>query len=44
MGSIEIFLAMLLAVVISGVLTRMLPLPVPTPLVQIALGSVIAVS
>ncbi len=42
MGIIGIVLAMLAAVIISGVAVRMLPLAVPTPLVQIALGAVIA--
>ncbi|HMN45044.1 MAG TPA: Na+/H+ antiporter [Povalibacter sp.] len=41
MGAIEIVLAMLVAVVVSGVLVRLLPLPIPTPLVQIALGAAI---
>ncbi|HEU4486969.1 MAG TPA: Na+/H+ antiporter [Povalibacter sp.] len=41
MGTIEIVLAMLVAVVISGILVRLLPLPIPTPLVQIALGAAI---
>ncbi|MGH8136639.1 MAG: Na+/H+ antiporter [Steroidobacteraceae bacterium] len=42
MGTIGIALAMLAAVVLSGVLIRMLPFAVPTPLAQIALGAVIA--
>lgn len=42
MQSIEVVLAMLLAVLASGYLTRMLPFAVPLPLVQIALGAVIA--
>lgn len=42
MGAIEIVLAMLLAVVASSILVRLLPLPIPTPLVQIALGAAIA--
>lgn len=42
MGTIGIALAMLAAVVFSGVLTRVLPFAVPTPLAQIALGAVIA--
>jgi CPA1 family monovalent cation:H+ antiporter len=41
MGTIEIVLAMLVAVVVSGILVRLLPLPIPTPLVQIALGAAI---
>jgi len=40
MHSIEVVLVMLLAVVVSGYLTRVLPLPLP--LVQIALGATIA--
>lgn len=42
MSTIEVALAMLLAVVGSGYLVRMLPFSLPLPLVQIALGSVIA--
>lgn len=42
MDSIEVVLAMLLAVVASGYLVRALPLSLPLPLVQIALGAVIA--
>ncbi|MGH8326746.1 MAG: Na+/H+ antiporter [Steroidobacteraceae bacterium] len=42
MGTIGIVLAMLAAVVISGAVTRILPFPVPTPLVQIAFGGAIA--
>lgn len=42
MGTIGIVLVMLAAVVVSGVAVRMLPLAVPTPLVQIGLGAVIA--
>lgn len=42
MNSIEVALAMLLAVVGSGYLVRMLPFSLPLPLVQIALGAVIA--
>jgi CPA1 family monovalent cation:H+ antiporter len=41
MGSVELVLAMLLAVVASGYLVRMLPFPLPLPLMQIALGAVI---
>ena len=41
MASLELVLAMLLAVVASGYLVRMLPFAVPLPLVQIALGAVI---
>ncbi|MEO6800216.1 MAG: cation:proton antiporter, partial [Rhodanobacter sp.] len=42
MNSIEVALAMLLAVVGSGYLVRMLPFSLPLPLVQIALGAVIS--
>ena len=44
MHSIEVVLVMLLAVVVSGYLTRVLQrwVPVPLPVVQIALGAVIA--
>ena len=42
MGTIGVVLAMLTAVVISGVLVRVLPFAIPTPLVQIGLGAVIA--
>jgi CPA1 family monovalent cation:H+ antiporter len=42
MGTIGIVLAMLAAVIVSGILVRVLPLAVPTPLVQIGLGAVIA--
>lgn len=44
MHSIEVVLVMLLAVVASGYLTRVLPrwMPLPLPLVQIALGATIA--
>jgi len=42
MGPIEISLAMLAAVVVSGVLVRVLPFALPTPLVQIGLGAAIA--
>ena len=42
MDSVEVALAMLLAVVISGYLVRILPLSLPLPLVQIALGAAIA--
>jgi len=42
MGTIGVVLAMLTAVVISSVLVRMLPFAIPTPLVQIGLGAVIA--
>ncbi len=42
MEAIGIVLSMLAAVVASGILVRSIPLAVPTPLVQIALGAVIA--
>ncbi|MGV8934305.1 MAG: Na+/H+ antiporter [Gallionellaceae bacterium] len=42
MHSIEVVLAMLLAVVASGYLVRTIPLSIPLPLVQIALGAVVA--
>ena len=42
MHSIEVVLAMLLAVVASGYLVRVLPFSLPLPLVQIGLGAVIA--
>jgi CPA1 family monovalent cation:H+ antiporter len=42
MESIQIVLAMLLAVVASGYLVRVLPFSVPLPLVQIGLGAVLA--
>jgi CPA1 family monovalent cation:H+ antiporter len=42
MESVEVVLAMLLAVVASGWLGRMLPFGVPLPLIQIALGAVIS--
>jgi Na+/H+ antiporter len=42
LNSIELVLAMLLAVVASGYLVRVLPLALPLPLVQIGLGAIIA--
>lgn len=42
MGTIGIVLFMLGAVVASGIIVRVIPLAVPTPLVQIALGAAIA--
>jgi CPA1 family monovalent cation:H+ antiporter len=42
MESVEVVLAMLLAVVASGWLGRMLPFGVPLPLIQIGLGAVIS--
>jgi CPA1 family monovalent cation:H+ antiporter len=41
MDSVEVVLAMLLAVVASGYVVRMLPFPLPLPLAQIALGAII---
>lgn len=42
MHSIEVVLAMLLAVLASGYLVRILPISLPLPLVQIGLGAAIA--
>jgi Na+/H+ antiporter len=42
--AVSIVLFLLLAVVLSGSISRMLPVPVPTPLVQIMLGAVIGMS
>lgn len=42
MAPLEIVLVLLSAVVVSGACARMLPLPVPAPLVQIALGWLLA--
>lgn len=42
MGSIELVLVMLLAVIVSSFVVRALPFPVPLPIVQIALGGLIA--
>ena len=42
MDAVTIPLFLLGAVVVSGVLARLLPIPVPLPLVQIALGATIA--
>jgi len=39
--TITIILALLFAIVMSGILARLLPVPLPRPLVQIALGAVI---
>lgn len=44
MEAITIVLALLFAVVVSGVASRVLPLPIPRPLVQIALGAVIGLA
>ncbi|WP_119939055.1 Na+/H+ antiporter [Neorhizobium sp. NCHU2750] len=42
MDSITIGLVMLLAVILSGTISRLLPLAIPMPLIQIALGAAIA--
>ncbi|HEX7061833.1 MAG TPA: Na+/H+ antiporter [Woeseiaceae bacterium] len=42
MGAIGIVLFMLAAVIVSAIIVRVLPRAIPTPLVQIALGAVIA--
>ena len=42
METIAVALFLLLAVVVSGAFTRMSPVPLPLPVVQIALGSIIA--
>lgn len=42
MDTITVVLAMLVAVVVSGVVLRMLPFAAPAPLVQVALGALIA--
>ncbi|WP_101674458.1 Na+/H+ antiporter [Alloalcanivorax mobilis] len=42
MDAITVSLAMLIAVMVSGMISRALPVPLPLPLVQIALGAVIA--
>ncbi|HEX7326841.1 MAG TPA: Na+/H+ antiporter, partial [Rhodanobacteraceae bacterium] len=42
MASIELVLAMLLAVVVSGFIVRALPFSLPLPIVQIAFGGIIA--
>ena len=44
METVSIVLLLLLAVVVSGAVTRMLPVSLPTPLVQIALGGIIGLS
>ncbi|WP_082545356.1 MULTISPECIES: Na+/H+ antiporter [unclassified Sphingomonas] len=44
METVSIVLFLLLAVVVSGALSRMLPVSVPTPLVQILLGAGIGLS
>jgi Na+/H+ antiporter len=43
MGAIELVLVMMAAVVLSGVLVHVLPVAIPTPLVQIGLGALIAI-
>ena len=44
MEIVSIVLLLLLAVVVSGAISRMLPLSMPTPLVQIALGAAIGLA
>ncbi|MFC3580077.1 Na+/H+ antiporter [Sphingomonas hylomeconis] len=44
MESVSIVLILLLAVVVSGAVSRMLPVAIPTPLVQIALGFVVGLA
>ncbi|WCT75096.1 Na+/H+ antiporter [Sphingomonas naphthae] len=44
MESVSIVLFLLLAVVVSGALSRMLPVSLPTPLVQILFGAIIGLS
>ncbi|RVT90492.1 Na+/H+ antiporter [Sphingomonas crocodyli] len=44
METVSIVLFLLLAVVVSGALSRMLPIPAPVPLVQIGLGAIIGLS
>lgn len=44
MEAITIVLALLFAVVVSGVVSRLLPVPVPRPLVQILLGAAIGLA
>ncbi|MHA6723974.1 Na+/H+ antiporter [Sphingomonas sp. RS2018] len=44
MESVSVVLILLLAVVVSGAISRMLPIAIPTPLVQIALGGVIGLA
>lgn len=41
METITLVLTLLFAVVVSGILARLLPLPIPRPLVQIALGATV---
>jgi monovalent cation/hydrogen antiporter len=42
--TVTIVLVLLFAVVVSGIVSRLLPLPIPRPLVQIALGAVIGLA
>lgn len=42
MEAISIVMILMIAVIISGVISRMLPFPVPLPLVQVAFGAAIA--
>jgi CPA1 family monovalent cation:H+ antiporter len=42
--TVSIVLFLLLAVVVSGAISRMLPISIPTPLVQILLGAIIGLS
>ncbi|MFL1873812.1 Na+/H+ antiporter [Hansschlegelia beijingensis] len=44
METVSIVLFLLLAVVVSGAVSRMLPIALPTPLVQIMLGAVVGLS
>lgn len=44
METIAIILVLLLAVVVSGSVSRILPLPIPRPLVQIAFGGLLGLS
>ncbi|CAN5362544.1 Na+/H+ antiporter [soil metagenome] len=44
MEIVSIILILLVAVVVSGAISRMLPVALPTPLVQIALGSLIGLA
>ncbi len=44
LAAVSVVLFLLLAVVVSGAVSRMLPISLPTPLVQIALGAVIGLS
>ncbi|WP_010338706.1 cation:proton antiporter, partial [Sphingobium yanoikuyae] len=44
METITIILLLLLAVILSGIFSRMVPLPLPRPLFQIALGAMIGLA